>query len=813
MSPIEKLTVSGFRGILTPLELSFRKGGTRTSIVLYGRNGTGKSSITDAWEWLHASRIQRLAREGAGPTSYPHWDAKDDETYVEVQLSDSDLDVVGLSFDHERPTKPEITGSLETFRANAPHPCHIRFGDLTAFVYLTKSERYDALARLMGFTPQVELQKALRRTLRKVEERLTSKKEQAERLERALADLFGLSEVREVHLLEKINRIFSRHNIEKVNDLSEAQAGLVALRQKVEVDPRARELADLKKLKKASQGAELPDTLWSKIDAFVQAAQNLNNRSGRAMSLSFLDLYDAAEQLIEDKRSRNVATDHCPLCGQKVEEAELLEHVKQELEKLQALKRAREQLQTSRDQLQGVLTGLDDFSLKVKRRCSELELPPELWPINRLGEYAEEVDVRLKPLTYFISFSDENLTDALLDLLPQQKFLAKEANLKLTELIQELLSQIGDRRADLERDESRSQLVTDYELLQDGVDKWGKWKASCKEVDRLGEVHDRFEAIVDAFVQDSIENVKTQFEDVSADVEKFFEILEEHTERIASPALKLLTDQDRAVLLEVEFRGERITPAYRLLSESQLNSFGLAVFLASAKNFNPGFPFLILDDIINSFDAYKRPQVIRLLKQEFSSHQCLIMTHDEIWYDRLVEEFPGWIRKRFVRFDATGPVVKPGYSHLEQVESRLRNDEPSQAGQILGPYLERQLQELGEDFQVLVTYNQRNEYTLKDLLVRFRVRVKNKLGTDHELFAAIYKLEKERGFRNLCAHWKNPASPLTREEVQLVVDAWERIEKMVRCPQQSCYGFVRYDGSSKKFMCGCRQTVLEKGPT
>ena len=88
MTPINEIIISGFRGILTPLRLSFVKGKTPRSMVIYGRNGTGKSSITDAWEWFHTEKIIHLAREGAGPSSYPHINALDGEiSYDEIRMA------------------------------------------------------------------------------------------------------------------------------------------------------------------------------------------------------------------------------------------------------------------------------------------------------------------------------------------------------------------------------------------------------------------------------------------------------------------------------------------------------------------------------------------------------------------------------------------------------------------------------------------------------------------------------------------------------------------------------------------------------
>ena len=58
MTLVKKIVVSAFRGVLTPLEIDFARGGACQSMILYGANGTGKSSITDAWEWVITGKIR-----------------------------------------------------------------------------------------------------------------------------------------------------------------------------------------------------------------------------------------------------------------------------------------------------------------------------------------------------------------------------------------------------------------------------------------------------------------------------------------------------------------------------------------------------------------------------------------------------------------------------------------------------------------------------------------------------------------------------------------------------------------------------------
>lgn len=64
MPKLRKLRVRGFRGILNDAELDFGK--KCQSLIVVGNNGTGKSSLVDAVEWLLRGRVEHLNREGCG---------------------------------------------------------------------------------------------------------------------------------------------------------------------------------------------------------------------------------------------------------------------------------------------------------------------------------------------------------------------------------------------------------------------------------------------------------------------------------------------------------------------------------------------------------------------------------------------------------------------------------------------------------------------------------------------------------------------------------------------------------------------------
>lgn len=809
MTVINKMTICGFRGVLASLSLNFSKNNFLQSMVIYGRNGTGKSSITDAWEWVHTEKIMHLAREGAGPGSYPHKNARPGESYVEVEFNNDILGTVRIDYDHNRITKPRCSGNISQLRQIAPHPCHIRFEDLTRFVYLTKTERFDALAQLMGFTPQVELQKSLRRVSRKFKEEVEKSQQERDTIGQQLCETLDIDQINEGIILDSLNKIFLRHNSNRVKSISDVSNSLGSLVLQVENDPRAKELAQLKQLNRQILELTIPTDLITELEAYSISAKRLSDLESDISDLLLLGLYEKADEVFTHVENHGRRLEICPLCNRPYE-GDLHTHITNELEKLKQLKQHRDDFDSKRKDIRNILPSNNDLSTKINELTNDLNETTRTYGLEELNHQIKTLEASLDDVRDSLEVNINLVKPQYVNAMMCSLKTLKEENDKVNKTRDSISSNIVVRIEQLEKDESRRVLVTDQTKAQNGFNLWDKYQKANKKLEAFKRISKEYDGIVNNFVRSNIINVQSRFDVISSDVQKYFSILEQDTEGLGKPKLKLLPDEDRAVELEVEFYGEPVYPAYRFLSASQLNSFGLAIFLASAKFFNKDFRFLVLDDVINSFDGYKRPKVIDLLKQELSDHQILLFTHDSVWSERLFEAFPTWIKRRFARHEiGIGPIDTDGYSSLEIIEQLLDNDEPTRAGRELGPLLERHLQELCESFEVLVKYNQRNEYTLDPLLDRFRVRVKDKLGKHHELYGAVENLKSEAGFRNLCAHWKNPDIELTYSEMKAVVDKWKAIELIVRCRDDKCYKYVRYDGVAA-FVCPCGRTQLEK---
>jgi len=807
--PVKKFSIGGFRGVLSPLPLEFTRGQSERSMIIYGRNGTGKSSITDGWEWFHSGKIEHLAKEGAGESSYPHREATQGETFVEINFSDSQIGTVRMTFDFSRVTMPQIQGNRELLRTLAPHPCHLRYADLTRFVYARKAEQYDSLARLMGFVPQVEIQKGLRRVQRRLIEESERARTSSQVGDNELQQHLGFDPRDADTFLRTVNTRLTRNALGSAGSLSDIAVRHAELRARVTSDHLAKELGHIQAALRILPLLTVNAQLQISLVAYHEQIVVLRGQEASYLKQLLIQLYEKGIEILSEKAKLGERTDHCPLCGRKFDN-DLSHHIRTELSSLKQLKDRRDALERQRTLLTRLCPQDGYFSQSVSPLSETAKGVSVDFSATEIIETSGEIDTILSAVRPLLQLTPESLSGFQIDSIPSSASALVRSAANLSTLIAQSTSALIQRQSALSADTTRAQLIQDYEWIGTSLGLHSRASSLRRKSVALESISTTFASLIDSYSAACIADVQSRFAVISADVKRYFGILEDSTSGITDPSLKLLFDQDRAVILEIVFHNRVESPAYKYLSESQLNSFGLSVFLASAKSFNRHFRFLLLDDVVNSFDGHKRPRVIRLLHQEFSGYQFIVLTHDNVWWNQLMEHFPSWIRLHFQRIEyGSGPIVVPAKTELELIKHLIDEDQGVPAGRIMGPYLERKLQEICELFEAPVPFRRTNEYTLRELIQRFLSRVREKLTAASSLYRLVSTLDTDAGFRNFCSHWKNPAIQITTDEVREIVRLWEEILSVVSCSQPACNSLVTYDGDNQ-FVCSCGRTVLSR---
>lgn len=105
---IKSINITGIRGVREGLNLYLDK----KSMLIYGDNGTGKSSISDALEWFYNDSIEHLTGEEVG--------GKGKNALRNVFLNTSDDAKIAIQYSNKHlDNEKSINNLLKTFNSNS----------------------------------------------------------------------------------------------------------------------------------------------------------------------------------------------------------------------------------------------------------------------------------------------------------------------------------------------------------------------------------------------------------------------------------------------------------------------------------------------------------------------------------------------------------------------------------------------------------------------------------------------------------------------------------------------------------------------
>lgn len=186
MAKITELTVSNFRGIAESITVSFAAANNRpTSIILFGDNGSGKSSFVDALEFALRGRLSRRSPEGRKIKREVRNLARNGAPGVIVKLDDSKSIRRGGGLPHLGIREFSPQEIVDGFQYS---PIIIRRQDIESFWWVAESERQAFFFDYLGNYQSYSQRQAIDRLKVQLEE---SEAELARKADR-LADLTNI---------------------------------------------------------------------------------------------------------------------------------------------------------------------------------------------------------------------------------------------------------------------------------------------------------------------------------------------------------------------------------------------------------------------------------------------------------------------------------------------------------------------------------------------------------------------------------------------------------------------------------------------
>jgi|APHM01.1.fsa_nt_gi hypothetical protein len=193
---IESVTVRGFRGI--PGTETFSLGGDNAVVV--GPNGTGKSTLTQALEFLLTGQVSALTGAGTGRIKksehVPNQNVDPREVYVEAQFADGSGESLTVrrefisSSSVEATRRPESLERLLTL-ANQGLTLLTR-EELLELVVTTPGSRKDQLQQLLDLTGIDERRRQLKRLGRKADDEVEHCTQKITRAEERLKESLSI---------------------------------------------------------------------------------------------------------------------------------------------------------------------------------------------------------------------------------------------------------------------------------------------------------------------------------------------------------------------------------------------------------------------------------------------------------------------------------------------------------------------------------------------------------------------------------------------------------------------------------------------
>lgn len=815
---LNELTIHGFRGF--PKEehtLTF----SSDSGVIIGDNGTGKSSILAAIEFLLTGGMTHLSGPGTGsievPTHAPHQNADPSECFVRGSFVSNNGDegvFERRGDDHRNLDKLEgelATSDVEVSQWNDEHLLLTR-GELLEFIESPPKSRAEQLSSLLNLSGITNRTQGFDRVSTKLEESVEQKRSVCERLSRDIDSVieptvaFPLDEETIESILTSVNERLTELEGKEIDDLDQIREGIESIDLMVaeeSIDPfyesstqnRISEVIGWVEDEQERINEELSDL--SEDLGELQAVEDI--------SLHKLDLFEIANEFITPE------TEVCPLCGETHDEGYLSERVDSERERLQNLRQMRDKVRNKRN----------DLKNDIEQHLDEID---ELLDIFD-GSVSEDHDLMDKEIDKIIEYRED--LQELIETLNQNLIEQGDGSIEVTQISSKKSSpdwgsakdsseQILEYMGDLEPLEERSSIYSDLVTIENA---WYDLAEELDELDHRKKLMQNMQHVEALFSESKQETFEDLYNNIEDSFNELYGTIHPDEQDID---LNFGAEGTESVELEATFQEERDSPlAYH--SEGHIDTMGICLFLALRDHLNMSGPDLVmLDDIVMSVDKTHRRGVARMLTQYLENGpQAILATHDGVWSDQLIES--GVVTRdnkiEITDWDiSTGPALQG--TSWKMIENYLDDDKPHAAA----AHLRRQAEKLGAiaalRLEAKMTYKER--YTLADYIYGISSKIKSVAKgakqyyeDQSEEWQAAKDLDDQRSdllgdFRlrelNSMVHYqRNEWGQLSVTDLRDVLEHWRAIDEFLHCPSNG--EMVHYDesGDWAWIQCDCRE--------
>ena len=768
---ISKIALVGFRGASLPVELNFDP--SKPVALIFGENGTGKSTIADAFDFLCNRSYGSLSSYSLGQST---------KKYVaSLGVSASDVKVTITSGTSNWIATLGTDGPIVTPNAGYPDAQVLRRKTILKLIEAVPKTRFEELRTFIAVPNVEKAETSLREAVR-----LT--KTEFDQCSQAFAQA-----------KDSLDGLWGAEGKPGTDALSWAASEVKKDVSQLKLDIQEIDRLETAFLTAETTFASLEETIASKSKAeSVLASAEENLRAAevdrKTQSSELVKLLQEAKQYVE---KRTTLTE-CPVCENSITPAELVSRLTIRISDMEQLKGLTDAVDAAKKGVESQISVLDKAR---KEFCNATRTLGQLLQKSKLSKVIA-IKVPWDILTQLMS--------------------GVEPSVEVEGEARKLWGMVVSSRSLLkERKDAAQKTVNHFNAIKGHVDTY---KAKREKAKGLEVLQKRLQELYDISSSERKIYVEEILEKISDEVEKLYEQIHP-AEGIGKIRFYLKPNTIGSLEFDGNFQTASEIPPQAYYSESHLDALGICVFLALAKFFKTDKTMVVLDDVLTSIDSPHLDRFMRLLHKEAESFKHVIVTtHYRPWRDRyrwgkgsiantqMIELGP-WTLK-------TGLNIGEFLTAVEELRKFLttgpldRQIIASKAGIIL----ESLLDFLTLKFRCSVPRNPSGEHTLGELAQGIDLKLAKELRSKKPPTKGAAKVETtlkplidaatEQGWvRNTVGcHFNSLGSEVTDGEIKSFGNQVLGLADALICP--CCHSLPTRRPSGSFWQCGCGELEL-----
>jgi recombinational DNA repair ATPase RecF len=781
---ILELEIENVRGIRNRITLK----PNGENFVIYGPNGTGKSAVVDAMDFLFTGDISRLAGRGTKGISLkdhgPHIDTEPKEAVVTAKIKINDIDKpITLKRVMSKPKElicSEIEkGIIEETLEIAEKGQHVLSrSEILKYIAAEAGKRAEEIQAILNLDILEEIRKTFVTIKREADRAVQTDKANHETSIAIIKLSLEMEEFSENEILKKVNecRVILKGELIDALDLERLKDGISPItkdeKDRVDSELLKRTLAAATKLihEKGNETYEVEKKLRQTIKALKEDERLKRDLAGKR-------LLDLGISLIDE-------TGSCPLCLTKWEPGKLETFLRERLLKAKEAEEIEEKIRK-------LATQNDTEITKLRGYINTIAIASEKLKLEEVKENLEQWKERLTKWSDNLRQSVEDYPTAE---VRKESFITFLADEYWEESLRKLVK-TAEGIEKLPPEQKAWDALTELRpILKRYFDEKKKYENSKRFAERATVLSKTYTDTKDRVLE-------SLYNSVNQDFTLYYRFLHGEDEKSFYAELK---PEGSQLDFKVDFYGRGTHHPRALHSEGHQDSMGLCLYLALNKQISEEkVKLIILDDVVMSIDNNHRRNICRLLKHHFPQSQFIITTHNRTWARQLntdsvvksrnMVEFRGWTVE-------TGPNYEEGKNVWEDIQRKLERNEIASAAHQLREHAEFFYENACDSLKAEVCYRSDGRWELGDFLsgakkaykenLKLAKNAANSWGKREEVeaYTEIESQVNEIIQRTQMEHWGINENihytkwiDFTKEDFLPIMEAFQDLEGMFKC--------------------------------